>query len=186
MSSVRPDTFDISSTWRLATPGCTKPEVTWIMRPRRANRLRPSSHPPMSPGSVMRSRLDATDCNRLTQWYLANENQPSVSEHTEANEPPPIRQLPAPELKALLESGVPILETLTVFAKQFASEPYVVNQKRCMMRRPTIAAVVTLALLSTAAVIGQSSDARIDGFFTEFTADWVRTNPNLATSTRYF
>jgi uncharacterized protein (DUF885 family) len=73
-----------------------------------------------------------------------------------------------------------------VFAKQFASEPYVVNQKRCMMRRPTIAAIVTLALLSTAAVIGQSSDARIDGFFTEFTADWVRTNPNLATSTRYF
>jgi len=44
----------------------------------------------------------------LTQWDLANENEPSVSEHTEANEPPPIRQLPAPELKALLESGVPI------------------------------------------------------------------------------
>ena len=54
------------------------------------------------------SRLDATGCHRLTQWDLANENQPSVSEHTEANEPPPIRQLPAPELKALLESGVPL------------------------------------------------------------------------------
>jgi rhodanese-related sulfurtransferase len=54
------------------------------------------------------SRLDATGCHRLTQWDLANENQPSVSEHTEANEPPPIRQLPAQELKALLESGVPL------------------------------------------------------------------------------
>src|SRR5262249_39975882 len=28
-------TFDISSTWRLSTPGATKPAVTWIMRPRR-------------------------------------------------------------------------------------------------------------------------------------------------------
>ena len=41
----------------VATPGCTNPDVTWIMRPRRANRLRPSSHPPMSLGSVMRSRV---------------------------------------------------------------------------------------------------------------------------------
>lgn len=55
-----------------------------------------------------------------------------------------------------------------------------------MMRRPTIVVVVTLALLSTGAVIGQSSEARIDTFFTDFTAQWVRANPNLATSTRYF
>ena len=47
-------------------------------------------------------------CHRLTQWDLASQNQPSVSEHTEANEPPPIRQLAAPELNALLKSGVPL------------------------------------------------------------------------------
>jgi hypothetical protein len=31
-----------------------------------------------------------------------------MSERTEANEPLPIRQLPAPDLKALLKSGVPL------------------------------------------------------------------------------
>jgi uncharacterized protein (DUF885 family) len=54
------------------------------------------------------------------------------------------------------------------------------------MRRPTIVAVAILALLSTAVVTGQSPEARIDTFFTNFTAEWVRANPSLATSTRYF
>src|SRR6202171_1771786 len=80
------------------------------MRPRVSARRRHASLPHFFRSVVQWaiSRLDATGCHRLTQWALANENQPSVSEHTEANEPPPIRQLPAPELKALLESGVPI------------------------------------------------------------------------------
>jgi monothiol glutaredoxin len=38
---------------------------------------------------------------------LADENQRSVGDNTTANEPPPIRQLSAPELKALIESGAP-------------------------------------------------------------------------------
>ena len=54
------------------------------------------------------SRVDATGYHRLTRRDLANENQRSVSEHTDANETPPIRQLSAPELKALIESGAPI------------------------------------------------------------------------------
>jgi rhodanese-related sulfurtransferase len=80
------------------------------MRPRVSARHRHARLPHFFKSVVQLaiSRLDATGCHRLTQWDLANENQPSVSEHTEANEPPPIRQLPAPELKALLESGVPI------------------------------------------------------------------------------
>jgi monothiol glutaredoxin len=36
-----------------------------------------------------------------------DENQHSVADHTIANEPPPIRQLSAPELRALIESGTP-------------------------------------------------------------------------------
>jgi uncharacterized protein (DUF885 family) len=55
-----------------------------------------------------------------------------------------------------------------------------------MMRKPIIVAVVTLALSSTAAVIGQSSAASIDTFFSDFTAEWVRANPSVATATRYF
>jgi monothiol glutaredoxin len=44
----------------------------------------------------------------LTKWDPANENQQSMGEHTAATELPPIRQLSAPELKALIESGSPI------------------------------------------------------------------------------
>jgi len=43
----------------------------------------------------------------LTTCDLADENQESLADHTAANEPPPIRQLSAPELKALIESGTP-------------------------------------------------------------------------------
>ena len=54
------------------------------------------------------------------------------------------------------------------------------------MRRSIILAVVTLALLTTSGVGGQSSETLIDSFFSDFTAEWVRANPNLATSARYF
>jgi monothiol glutaredoxin len=43
----------------------------------------------------------------LTKWDLADENQQSLADNTTANEPPPIRQLSAPALKALTESGTP-------------------------------------------------------------------------------
>ena len=56
-SSGWPATLLISSTWRFETPGCTKADVTWIMRPRRAKRLRPSRKPQRSGASVMRSRV---------------------------------------------------------------------------------------------------------------------------------
>ena len=36
-----------------------------------------------------------------------DKNQPSVADHTTANEPPPIRQLSAPELQAWMASGTP-------------------------------------------------------------------------------
>jgi monothiol glutaredoxin len=43
----------------------------------------------------------------LTKFDRANENQESLADHIAATEPPPIRQLSAPELKALIESGTP-------------------------------------------------------------------------------
>jgi len=43
----------------------------------------------------------------LTHIPLADENQESLADHTAANEPPAIRQLSAPELNALIESGTP-------------------------------------------------------------------------------
>jgi len=43
----------------------------------------------------------------LTERDVADENQQSLSDNTAANSPPPIRQLSAPELQALLESGTP-------------------------------------------------------------------------------
>jgi monothiol glutaredoxin len=39
---------------------------------------------------------------------LVAENRESLADHTVANEPPPIRQLSAPELKALIERGTPL------------------------------------------------------------------------------
>ena len=39
---------------------------------------------------------------------LADENRRSLGDNTAAHEPPPIRQLSAPDLKALLESGTAI------------------------------------------------------------------------------
>ena len=38
---------------------------------------------------------------------MADENRQPLSHNTTGNEPPPVRQLSAPELKALLESGTP-------------------------------------------------------------------------------
>src|ERR1700722_11750168 len=42
--------------------------------------------------------------------------------------------------------------------------------------------------LTAAPAFGQSTDAppSIDDFFRDFTADWIRHDPNQATSTRYF
>lgn len=44
----------------------------------------------------------------LTKTDLADENQPPLDPNSSAHELPPIRQLSAPELKALLESGAAI------------------------------------------------------------------------------
>jgi len=49
--------------------------------------------------------------------------------------------------------------------------------------KPFMAGTVLLLLLAVA-LGAQQSD--IDGFFSSFTADWVRANPDLATSSRYF
>ena len=43
-----------------------------------------------------------------------------------------------------------------------------------------------LAIIGAGAVSGQKSSATIDDFFREFTDEWIRINPNLATSLRYF
>src|SRR6185369_17894444 len=42
-----------------------------------------------------------------------------------------------------------------------------------------------LAIIGAGAVLGQTSQT-LDDFFREFTDEWVRANPNLATSLRYF
>src|SRR5439155_26825192 len=44
--------------------------------------------------------------------------------------------------------------------------------------------LITLGLLAAARL--PAVDAPIDDFFNSFTAEWVRGNPNLATSARYF
>ena len=41
-------------------------------------------------------------------------------------------------------------------------------------------------LLSGSMLVAQQSTPTIDDFFRDFTAEWVRGNPNLATSARYF
>ena len=49
-----------------------------------------------------------------------------------------------------------------------------------------VAACLALALTVVAARHVRAQARTIDGFFSEFTAEWVRGNPNLTTSTRYF
>ncbi len=44
----------------------------------------------------------------MTNCDPGDENQHSVDDHTTAIESPPIRQLSAPELKSLIESGAPL------------------------------------------------------------------------------
>jgi uncharacterized protein (DUF885 family) len=51
-----------------------------------------------------------------------------------------------------------------------------------MMARMTVTAAAALLLTST---LG-TQQRNIDDFFRDFTAEWVRGNPNLATSSRYF
>ena len=43
-----------------------------------------------------------------------------------------------------------------------------------------------IAILGAAAASGQTAGRTIDDFFRELTDEWIRTNPNLATSLRYF
>ena len=61
MRSGWPETLLISSTWRLSTPGCTNADVTWIIRPSRAKRLRPSSKPHRFAGQADPLARDAVD-----------------------------------------------------------------------------------------------------------------------------
>lgn len=60
---------------------------------------------PESAGRLEWRLLSAED---LTKTDLADENQPPLDPNSSAHELPPIRQLSAPELKALLESGAAI------------------------------------------------------------------------------
>jgi rhodanese-related sulfurtransferase len=53
-------------------------------------------------------RCDGLVLTDLTKCDLADENRRSLGENPTAHEPPPIRQLSAPDLKALLESGAAI------------------------------------------------------------------------------
>jgi uncharacterized protein (DUF885 family) len=50
---------------------------------------------------------------------------------------------------------------------------------------PFLTALFTWALLPTLA-LGQASRSGVDAFFARFTDEWVRTDPDLAASTRYF
>jgi monothiol glutaredoxin len=44
----------------------------------------------------------------LTEWDLAEENRRSLGDNTSVPEPPPVRQLSAPDLEALLKGGTAI------------------------------------------------------------------------------
>ena len=55
-----------------------------------------------------------------------------------------------------------------------------------MIRHITFRFVVALMLTMAAVHHGRAQQRTIDTFFTEFTDEWVRGNPNLTTSTRYF
>lgn len=47
-------------------------------------------------------------------------------------------------------------------------------------------AALVIGLMPAGAVVAQDSNQEIDRFFARFTDEWVRGNPNLATSLRYF
>src|SRR5215831_6213209 len=53
-----------------------------------------------------------------------------------------------------------------------------------MVRRRFVLAVVCFALGSV--VAAQRGGSSVDDFFKDFTTEWIRGNPNLAASTRYF
>jgi uncharacterized protein (DUF885 family) len=53
-----------------------------------------------------------------------------------------------------------------------------------MLRKRFVLAVVCFALGSV--VTAQRGGSSLDGFFENFTSEWIRGNPNLAASTRYF
>jgi len=55
-----------------------------------------------------------------------------------------------------------------------------------MTRAFTVAAAALLLASALSARQRETSTKSLDGFFGDFTAEWVRGNPNLATSTRYF
>src|SRR6185436_9244956 len=55
-----------------------------------------------------------------------------------------------------------------------------------MFRNITSRSVVALMLTMAAVHHGRAQQRTIDAFFNDFTAEWVRGNPNLTTSTRYF
>jgi uncharacterized protein (DUF885 family) len=52
-------------------------------------------------------------------------------------------------------------------------------------RRP-VASLLALAVLLSAPLASPAADRDIDAFFDQLTADWVRSDPNLATASRYF
>jgi len=55
-----------------------------------------------------------------------------------------------------------------------------------MTRAFTVAATALLLASALFARQREPSPKSLDDFFRDFTAEWVRGNPNLATSTRYF
>jgi uncharacterized protein (DUF885 family) len=52
--------------------------------------------------------------------------------------------------------------------------------------RRSFASLLALAVLLVAPLAAPAAERDIDEFFERFTAEWVRSNPNLATATRYF
>jgi hypothetical protein len=56
------------------------------------------------------------------------------------------------------------------------------SSRRRALRRLSVAAVA----LSVAAVALLAQTPSVDDLFRDFSAEWIRRNPNLATSTRYF
>ena len=61
----------------------------------------------MNPAPARRRLVDLVDPHGLTTYGRAGENQQALDADTTANEPDPIRQLSAPELKAMIEGGTP-------------------------------------------------------------------------------
>jgi monothiol glutaredoxin len=67
-------------------------------------------------------RMAWKERRRLTKRDLADENQQPLTDNTSPEEPPPIRQLSAPELKALTENGTPfeLVDVRTADERAFA------------------------------------------------------------------